>query len=189
MATKEERKAELLRKKKGNLKTKRIRYTLGSQFIQFEKRSFGWHYEGKTVDTVDDGYEAHYNEYTGNVSVSHKTHVIKDAYFTRPACWPKNFLTVLTELLSMFFSFIGRILFNILPILVIVGIIVAAVGAGATMIIAVVAGYAGLYVVRLIFALLGRLWKKVFKLQDRCDEELEKYGYVSWTETEEGEHF
>ncbi len=174
-------KAEKSRKKKGDLKIKAIKYAFGCQIIKFEKRCFGWHYVGHTVDD-DVSYQV---TDSGKVKKNHK--IIKYAYFARPKVWKNNFLFGLTETLSKILSFVRRVLLNMIVIgviLFIVGIATQnkglALGVGLAYGISIAGSFA--------FAGLGLLWKKVFKLEEKTDEILDANGFDVWASHEEGEH-
>lgn len=180
------------RKKKGDLAIKGIKYSYAAPIIKFERRMFGWHYEGKQRDTIDQGYEATVYD-SGHVSVRHKVKIIKTVWFSRPKVWPKNVLFVITEILSKIFSFFRRIVVSFFPVPIIIGIILLASGAGEdafkTFLLIVLPIYGGLIFGSIILALLGFLWRKVFKLEDKCDQILLDNGYATWSENEEGDHF
>lgn len=176
----EELKAEKSRKKKGDLKIKAIRYAFGCQIIKFEKRCFGWHYVGHTVDD-DVSYQVTDD---GKVKKNHK--IIKYAYFARPKVWKTNFLFGLTETISKILSFIRRILINAIIIglaLFIIGLCIGntglALGVGLAYGISIFGS--------LGFAGLGVLWKKVFKLEEKTDEILDANGFDVWAANEDGE--
>ncbi len=178
MASNEERrqqvKEEKARKKKGDLKVKAIKYALGCQIIKFEKRCFGWHYVGHTVDD-DVSYEV---TDSGKVKKNHK--IIKYAYFNRPRVWKNNFLFGLTETLSNIFSFCRRLMIN----LIIVGIALAVIPSTR---IGTLITYGVVFVGSFLFAGLGLLWKKLFKLEEKTDEILTESGYDVWSANEDGE--
>lgn len=186
MANEERRqeiKAEKARQKKGNLKVKAIKYTYGCPIIKFEKRCFGWHYIGHTVDE-DVSYDVVSTNY--GAKVRKNTKIIKYAYFNRPKVWKKNFLFGLTEFIANFLSFFRRILIGLLPIQVIIALILAFTGSvtgavviGLVNVALIAAGFA--------FAGLGLLWKKVFKLEEKTDEVLTANGFDVWSANEDGE--
>ena len=180
-------KQERNRKKKGDLVLRGIKYSYAAPIIKLEKRLFGWHYEGKEKETIDDGYEATVHE-SGRVSVRHKIRIIKYAWFSRPKVWPKNILFVLTEILSGIVSFFRRLLISFVPLVAILLIILAATGNGPEFVKIVLIVYASLIGGSIVLALFGLLWKKVFKLEDKCDQILLDNGFATWSENEEGEH-
>lgn len=176
----EELKAEKSRKKKGECKVKAIRYVFGCQIIKFEKRCFGWHYRGHTVDD-DVSYEV---TDSGKVKKNHK--ITKYAYFVRPKVWENNFLFGLTETISKIFSFVRRVLINAIVIgiiLFIVGIMTENSGLALGVGLAYGISIAGSF----IFAGLGALWKKVFKLEEKTDEILVANGFDVWASVDDGE--
>jgi len=179
-------KQERNRQKKGDLKSKAVKYSYAAFIIKFEKRMFGWHYEGKERETIDQGYEATVHD-SGRVTVRHKVKVVKYAWFTRPKVWPKNPLFMITEILSGIVSFFRRIAISLSPIAIIIGIIMMS---NSPEIVGILAGvYGGLIGGSIVLALLGLLWKKVFKLEDKCDQILLDNGFATWSENEEGSHF
>lgn len=179
-------KAEKQRQKKGKLKTKAIRYCWGDQIIRFEKKCFGWHYTGHTVDE-DVSYEAY--ESGNSVKVRENRKVIKYDYFNRPKVWKKNFLAVLTETLSNLVSFIRRLILPFSVILAIIAVIIGFMSESWTFGIVVLCVYAGIIALSLALAGLGALWTKVFKLKEKTDEILTQNGYAIWDENKEGEFY
>jgi len=177
----------------GKLNWSRYRYSVACPIVRWEKRMFGWHYEGKEKDVIDQGYEGTVNLDTGRVTIEKKWKVIKYACFARPRVFPKNFLFSLTEKLAMFVSFFRRLVFRFL----IAAIIVMAVVAGTAdsgsstpttlgTVFAVL--YIGLPLLSIGLGLLGKLWRKVFKLDQTCDQILDENGYVPWSITPNKSH-
>lgn len=179
-ARREEIKKEKARKKKGDLKVKAIRYVLGCQIIKFEKRMFGWHYTGHTVDD-DVSYEI---TDSGKIKANHK--IIKYAYFNRPKVWKKNFLFSFTEFLSNFVSFFRKVYLNLIVVMIIL-MVIGFMQEEKTMGIVVLCIGLGLIALSFLLAGLGGLWKKVFKLEEKTDEILTANGYDVWSANEDGE--
>jgi len=181
----EQVKAEKARQKKGDLKTKAIRYTWGCPIIKFEKRCFGWHYVGHTVDE-EVSYSADTNYDTGHTRINKHVKIIKYAYFNRPKVWQGGFLFGLVEFLANLVSFFRRIALSLIIIVAIITGIVAASGEEA--IIGVVIGiYAGLIVGSFLLAGLGALLKKTMKIEEKTDEILTENGFDVWSANEDGE--
>lgn len=176
-AAKEEKK----RQKKGTIKIKGIRYVYGCQILKFEKHCFGYHYEGNEVED-DVSYQV---TDSGHIKKNHN--ITKWAYFSRPKVWKKNFLFGLTELLSKFVSWVGRVIIGFFPFAIIAGVICIIADASKAAII-IGAIYAGVIALRFALAGLGFLWKKVFKLEEKTDKILLENGYAIWDENEEGSH-
>lgn len=169
--------------KKDKLKIKNKKYAYGCQIIKFEKKCFDWICMGKEVTDVDDGYEV------TDTAVKHKHHIVKSIYFGRPRDYKKNFLFSLTEMLSNIVSFFRVLALNLLIPAVIVGAILMFFNSESIgMIIGIYAGvYGGLIALSLLFAGLGALWRKVFKLTQKTDEIQVKNGYKPWSEYEDNE--
>ena len=187
-SSKDERQYNKRRNEVGRISIKSIKYTVAKFFIVFEKRCFGWHYEGNDVSEIDYGYETTYTVYDNYVSANttHKTEILKYAYFARPKCYPINFLFGLFEILSRFVSWIGRWVFNAIPVWLIVGILLAVFASTYEVLTIGGAIYGALYGARLLFALLGLICRKGFHLDDKCDDLMEDYGYSAWTSDAEG---
>ncbi len=185
--TNEERRQEVknekARQKKGDLKVKAVKYSYGCPIIKFEKRCFGWHYVGHTVDE-DVSYDV--VKTSTCEKLKKNTKIIKYAYFNRPKVWKKNFLFGLTEFIANFLGFFRRILIGLAPIQIIIGIIlIAADAAEGALILGIV--NAALIAAAFVFGGLGFLWKKVFKLEEKTDEVLTANGFDVWSANEEGE--
>lgn len=168
-------------KKAGKLKVKGKRYAYGCQLIKFEKKCFDWVCAGEVIADVDDGYEV------TSTSVKHKHHIVKTIYFRRPYDYKKNFLFKLTEFLSNIISFFRVLALNLLVPAVIVGIVLMVFNQDIIgTVIGVYAGvYGGLIAASLLFAGLGALWRKVFKLTEKTDEIQVANGYAPWSEYED----
>lgn len=179
--------------KNGRIAYKGIKITFGvAPILKFEKRSFGWHYEGRRVYTVDEGYEATYHEYSDSVTVEHKTSVIETVYFSRPRVYPKHPLFVITELLSRFVSLFRRWYIAALPLVIIISLLVlwlADPESKKTVITVFVSLYVAFIGASIGLAFLGRLWRRLFQLDDACDNILSSSGYKKWSDTDEGDHF
>lgn len=172
-------------KKAGKLKVKGRKYSYGCQLLKLEKKCFDWVCAGKQVTDVDDGYEV------SGTKLKHKHHIVKTVYFKRPYDYKKNFLFSLTEFLSNIISVLRVIALNLLIPAVIVGLLLAFLvidpGSIGTMIGIYFGVYGGLIAASLIFAGLGALWRKVFKLTEKTDEIQEANGYLKWSEYEDDE--
>ena len=171
-------------KKVGKLKVKGKKYAYGCQILKFEKKCFDWVCAGKAVTDVDDGYEI------TSTKIKHKHHIVKSVYFKRPYDYKKNFLFKLTEFLSNIISFFRVLALNLLIPAVIIGIVLAVVNSDTDgfigKLIGIYAGiYGGLIVASLLFAGLGALWRKVFKLTEKTDEIQEANGFLKWSEYED----
>lgn len=177
----EEVKKEKQRKKKGDLNVKAIKYAFGCQIIKFEKRMFGWHYQGHTVDD-DVTYSVTDN---GKIKKNHK--IIKYAYFNRPKVWKTNFLFTLTETLSKIVSFFRRLYLNLIVVMIVL-MIIGFMGDDKTLGIVVLCIGLGLIALSFLLAGLGTLWKKVFKLEEKTDEIFTANGFDVWSSNEEGEN-
>ncbi len=176
----EELREEKKRKKKGDLKVKAIKYVFGNQIIKFEKRMFGWHYVGHTVDD-DVSYEV-----TDKGKIRKKHNIIKYSYFNRPKVWKGNFLFNFTEIISNLISFFRRVLINAV---IFVAIILYIINMDNPSMFAILfcSIYGGLILGSFAFAGLGYLWKKVFKLEEQTDEVLTANGFDVWSANEDGE--
>ena len=164
---------------KGKLKVRGRKYTFGCQFIKFEKRCFDWVCAGHEVTDVDDGYEV------TETRIKHKHHIVKTVWFKRPYDYKKNFLFGLTEFFSNIFSFFRVLALNLLIPAVIVAVIVGFVtGGDAIPLMAYIYGgvYGGTIGGSLLFALLGLMWRKVFKLREKTDEIQLAAGYQRWSD-------
>lgn len=176
----------MAKKKAGKLKVKKKKYTYGCQIIKFEKKCFDWVCAGKQVTEVSDGYDV-----SGN-TVRRKRHYIKTIYFRRPCDYAKNFLFRLTEFLSNIISFLRVTVLNLLVPAVIVGIVLCLANSDDTSVVGTIIGsyigvYGGLIAASFLFAGLGALWRKVFKLTEKTDEIQEANGYLKWSEYEDDE--
>lgn len=181
--------AEKNRQKKGELAYRSVKYSFGCPIVKLENRVFGWHYEGKDVKQYNAGYEVN----AFGTGLRRKIKIIKTAYFSRPKVWSSNFLTTLTETVSRIVSWFRRVALTFfwLPILIWMGMQFcgtssATIDSFKTTVFAI---YAGLIIASFVLIGLGFLWQKVFKLREKCDQELEKNGFIAWSETDEGEHF
>ncbi len=188
----QQKKFRIEAKKAGILSIKYIKYTYAKFIIRFEKYCFDWHYLG--IDR-DDYYEGASISDSGRITHKHK--IIKYARFERPKNYQKNFLFSFTELLSNIVSFFRRLSISLIW-LPIVGLILSCfLESSNNLLIDLVTAYfgimAGLIVASIVLALLGKLWIKVFKLQEKTNEMLERHGYVAWDEdikaTENHENF
>lgn len=171
-------------KKVGKLKVKCRKYSFGCQIIRFEKKCFDWVCAGSTVTDVDDGYEI------TDTSIRHKHHIVKRIYFKRPYDYQKNFLFKLTEFLSNIISRLRVLALNLLIPAVIVGIILAVLNIDNSAFVGKLIGiyigvYGGLIAASFIFAGLGVLWRKVFKLTEKTDEIQEVNGFMKWSSYED----
>ena len=153
-----------------------VKYSFSSFIIKFERKCFDWHYVGRNVD---DTVESATVTESGKVKLNHK--IVKYARFERPKVYQKNFLFSLTELISKFISFFRRLAISFSPIVIIACIVLAFMGS-TSVILPVCIVYAVLIAASILFALLGKLWIKVFKLNEKTNEILEKNGYVAWDE-------
>ena len=188
------RRAEQRRRRRGDLANKVVRYTYAPLILKFEKRCFGWHYEGHTITEYDDGYTASYNEYSNTVNVTHNTHIVKRAYFTRPKVFPKHPLFLFTEIIESIFGVFRRIAITAMPAVIIIMIILGFVMSNdqssfQAILIPIIVVYAILIGGSLLLAGLGKLWRVLFHLDERCDQILEENGFVAWSDTFEGDHF
>ena len=172
--------------KKFKIKQIGKKYAYGAPIIKFEKKCFDWHCIGREKETVDDGYEV--TETSTHYKVRHKSHIVKTIWFERPACYKKNFLFVLTEILSNIVSFFRVLALNLIVPAIIVCIIIMAGGdEGSKAVTAIALVYAGLIGLSLILGGLGYLWKKVFKLTEKNDQYLAENGYEEWSNYEVAE--
>lgn len=180
-------KAERARQKKGDLKTKAIKYTWGCPIIKFEKRCFGWHYVGHTVDE-DVSYSADttYGDGYATTRINKHVKIIKYAYFQRPKVWQGGFLFGLVEFLANIVSFFRRIALSlIILVAIIAGICMAS---GSESVAGIIIGvYAGLIVASFLLAGLGALLKKTMKIEEKTDEVLSENGFDVWSSHEDGE--
>lgn len=168
-------------KKVGKLKVKGKKYTLGCQIIKFEKKCFDWVCAGKEITDVHDGWEV------TDTTLKRKHHIISRIYFKRPFDYQKNFIFKLTELISNIISFFRVTVLNFLFPAVIIGAILMFANQDSTgLILGIYFGvYGGLIGASLLFACLGLLWRKVFKLREKTDEIQEKNGFVPWSDYED----
>ena len=168
----------------GKLKVKGRKYAYGCQIIKFEKKCFDWVCAGHTVTDVEDGYEV------TDTSIRRKHHIVKSVYFRRPYDYKKNFLFSLTEVLSNIISFLRVLMLSLLVPAVIVGVVLAILYRGEDGFIGMLLGiyggvYGGLFALSFLFAGLGALWRKVFKLTQKTDEIQVANGYRKWSEYED----
>lgn len=155
---------------------------LDKWLLKLEKRAFGWHFwSSETEDQV--GFEV--NEHGGRVT--HK--YIQWLEFRRKANYSGNFLFNLTEVLSKIFSFLRRLLVSFIIHAIVVTLILGitmtygcndARGGATTFELAkwlAVAYAAGLLAPSLLFAGLGFLWRKLFKVDQKLQAKLRDAGY------------
>ncbi|MCM1546160.1 MAG: hypothetical protein NC033_03895 [Clostridiales bacterium] len=165
----------------GKLKVVHRKYAYGCPIIKFEKKCFDWVCAGHSVTDVHDGYEV------SGSSVKRKHHLVKYVYFRRPYDYKKNFLFGLTELLSNIVSFFRVLAFNLIVPVAIIGVVLSFVMTDDPDFIgnfwgAFAGVYGGLTVLSLVLALLGVLWRKLFRLTEKTDEIQEANGYMKWSE-------
>ena len=167
--------------KKGKLKVKSRKYTFGCQILKFEKKCFDWVVAGSVVTNVDDGYEVRGDK------IEHKHHIVKNIYFRRPYDYAKNFLFGFTEAISNIISFFRVMALNLLIPAVIVAIFVMIFSPDSIGMLAgiYVGVYGGLIALSLVFAGLGYLWRKVFKLREKTDNIQVANGFAPWSEYED----
>lgn len=128
-------------------KVKCVKYFLLLDFVVFERRCFGWHLIDHSKEIKDVQLRIDDDGY-----IQSSATVIKKAYFARPNVWQKNFLFSLTEVLAQIFikcldTPVALIYMPCVPLL---------------------AGFS------LLFSLLGILWKRLFKLEEKTNEILVK---------------
>ena len=144
--------------------------------LKLEKKAFGWHF-WSTHNEHEYGYEISSDGTSG-----HTTHkIIQWMEFRRPEPFTRNFLFKLTEFFSKIFSFIRRIFIPIgLPLLIIslVGGLLCTYAfdfAGFGELFLNIAkwmaiGFAISIAGTLLFAGLGFLWRKVFRIDEKLKE-------------------
>lgn len=144
--------------------------------MKLEKKAFGWHFWA-TENEHEYGYEISADGRSG-----HTTHkIIQWLEFRRQSPYSHNFLFNLTEWLDKVFSFFRRLFISIgIPILVvalILGIICQVSCSDTSMgnMFFLIAKYIAIaYAVSiggtLLFAGLGLLWRKVFKIDEKLKE-------------------
>lgn len=175
--------------KRYRIDTVNIRGVMGDKWLlKLERSAFGWHYYGtETEDQV--GYEVTVNS-DATRATGHETHKYVDwLEFRRLRPFSGNPLFVISELLSRLWSMLRRIVLGIgVPLALILFAIILldkfACNAesfgedGLKYIGYVLLGYLIVFVVpTLIFAGLGFLWRKVFRIDERLQEDLRLNGY------------
>lgn len=151
------------------------RYKFICPILKLEKRLFGWRYEGVGKVEHLDGYEGSVNDY-GEVRITEKKSIFKYAYFSRPSIYPKNLLFSLLEGISNAVSLIRRMLQE----LFIIGIIITLFAGAEGIALMLLGVYAGMCVVSIAVAILGRIARAIFGLDNKCNERLRQYGYEEW---------
>lgn len=142
----------------------------GAPLLRLERAAFGWHYQGNVYHDDFDGFDS-------NLNVKHK--IYKNYYFCRHKPYSANPLFVISEMLMKIVSFIRRIIMPILPIVIVVGVILAIFVGEALKMFAIVAGsiYGGVIGATLLFAFLGWLWRTAFRIDKKVAEDMEANGY------------
>ncbi|MCQ2800122.1 MAG: hypothetical protein MJ228_05160 [Bacilli bacterium] len=183
-------KAEKARRKKGDLKTKAVRYAAGCQIIKLEKKAFGWHYIGHTVDE-DVSYSADttYGDGYATTKIHKHVKIIKYAYFNRPKVWQGGFVLGLVETISNIVSFFRRLALNLIIVPIIITVVMMMGGGDSGAVLGLMWGgiYGGLIGLSLLLAALGFALKKAFKAEEKTDEILTQNGFDVWSANEEGE--
>lgn len=184
--SKEERKMQKEINRRGKIEYKHRRYTYANWLLKLEYSLFGYVYAGNEINEIDDGYSGSVSD-SGHVTIRHNSHIVKYAYFCRPKAYPKNFLFTLTAFFSRIFSQLRVWAISALPVVaVICGLIfLAGTDTGLQVLTGVGIAYAVIVFGSILIALLGFLWRKVFRLDDKCDQLMEEAGYVAWGDNKE----
>lgn len=159
----------------------RIRgYFFDKPLLRLEKKCFGWEYEGQETVDEEEGNVDITSDSSGNVHLRQRHKFVDRLEFRRRGHYTKNFLFNLTEGLSRFVSIFRRIAISLIPV-AIVGLIVGLILNGLngesadselanslfTMVKIFAIILASLVGASLIFAGLGVLWRKVFKIDEQ----------------------
>ena len=184
--SKEERKMQKEIKRRGKIIYKHRKYSYTNWLLRLEYSLFGWIYAGNEIDEIDDGYSGTVSD-SGHVSIRHNSHIVKYAYFCRPAAYPNNILFTLTAFFSRIFSAIRVWMISLLPLAAAaVGLsFLAGQDTGVEVLKWVGIAYGIIVGGSIALALLGFLWRKVFRLDQKCDELMEEAGYVAWGDNKE----
>ena len=179
--SKEERRIKKEVERRGKIVYKTRRYNYANWILKLEYSLFGYVYAGNEINEIDDGYSGTVSD-SGTVTIRHKSHIVKYAYFARPKCYPSNFLFGLTAFISRILSQIRVITISATPGIVIAAVLLAwlAGETGQQVAIGLGIGYVSTIVASILVALLGFLWRKVFRLDEKCDQMMEEAGYVAW---------
>lgn len=148
--------------------------TWGGQLIKFEKKSFGWDFQGsftaKEFDGVDDK------------NLKPKFKVFKKLFFIRHKPYTNNFLFKLTEFIEGIIAFFRKIYINLFPLILVASIAITCLmgdseGLAGKLWDSVLGILFGLIAATFIFSLLGRLWIKVFKIEENLETSMTEAGY------------
>lgn len=179
--SKEERKIQKEIDRRGKIDYKVRRYSYANWILKLEYSLFGYVYAGNEINEIDDGYTGTVSD-SGRVTIRHNSHIVKYAYFARPRAYPNNFLFGLTAILSRIVSQIRVIAISALPIVTVVCVLLAIFAKESGVQVCIITGcsYIGIIVLSILLGLLGLLWRKVFRMDEKCDELMEEAGYVAW---------
>ena len=160
-------------------KTKDL-YLFDEWITKLEMRSFGWHYKGLDTFYYDGYYDVSYNEYDNTVSVKNKREVYLT--FKRIKPYSKKLFFKFLEMLMSIQSWIRRKLilwlWVLTALLLGLGVIeLVSTGnfsqnLGFGIIIPIM-----VYTPSLFYCLLGWLYRKICRVDERLKDDLEKYGY------------
>ena len=146
---------------------------LDKYILRFEKKCFGWSYEGSETVDEEEGNVDITSDSSGNVHVRERHKFVDILEFTRREHYTKNFLFNLTEALSKLISFIRRLAMSLVPVAIvglIIGFVLMGIGGDelSGVLFKVVGGFAiavaSLVAASFVFGGLGVLWRKVFKI-------------------------
>ena len=157
--------------------------------VKLIMKGFGWYYQGDEIEEeAQDIAETQFYETHATTTVRTETKRRKYLEFHRVSPYTKNPLFNLTELLSNIIFFIRNIVRYIVVPLTVICLLVGILGPTAGIRDAntgyyVAAGVVGVYIVGLILPSLilagfGRLWRKVFDIDDKLRETLRANGYT-----------
>lgn len=157
--------------------------------VKLIMKGFGWHYQGDEIEEESqDIAETQFYETYATTTVRTETKRRKYLEFHRISPYTKNLLFNLTELISNIIFFIRNIVRYLVVPLTAVCLLVGIFGPMAGIRDAntgyyVAAGVVGVYIVGLILPSLilagfGRLWRKVFNIDEKLREALRANGYT-----------
>ena len=176
-------------RKRFTTQTKSVRsFLFDGWLVKQVMKGFGWHYKGDEIEEESqDVAETQLHETYATTVVRTETKTKKYLEFHRVSPYSKNPLFNLTELLSNIIFFIRNIVRYLVVPLTVLCLLVGIFGASAGIRDAetgyyIAAGVVGVYVAGLILPSLilagfGRLWRKVFDIDEKLRETLRVNGY------------
>ena len=164
---------------------------LGAVMLKWEYKSLGWKTKGREDYYEHDGYETTYTDHGSYISSStrEKRRHIKRIWFKRPRSYKKEFFFWLTELLINLNIKIRGILWTILGLPALIAFGAYLIGLHEILPYLMYYAYAvlGSWALTIVLPLLARIWRKLFRLDEKTDAFLEEYGYMAWSEYDEYE--